>query len=203
MCFLTYGSVSDGTQLFIVHHSLFIKKRGGMFHVKQRYWLVLRWVFYGFFILFVALLQTVFLGNSYFFGTKLSLFPIGVVAVACQCDHESSGFFALGAALFWSFLGQDNASGYCLFLPLAAMVSGWICSHYLTRGWGATFLLAVGCLLLCEGGLILVRLYMNLPLPADHWVLLGKQVLFSSLFAPLFWLVASSVERTVLRWKLS
>ena len=153
----------------------------------QRYRTILKWALYGAGLLLVMLLNTVVLGSRMFLGTKLSLVPVYTACVACREGHESGCCFALAAGLAWALSGAEGGAAFVLMLPLAAVPAGYFPSTYLTR----TLLPALGgCLLtlvLCEGAVFLQRLYMGAALPANAPALLGLQIGFSLIPAPLFW----------------
>lgn len=171
--------------------------------MEHRFIGIFRWILYGFFLFFVAIVQRVVLGDFMVWGTTFSLLPVAVAAVACQNNHQDSALFGLCVGLFWSFLGQASGAGYILFLTLGAMVSGWVCTHYLTRGLGATILQGAFCLAICEGGIVLQMLYMNQALPPQFWQLVLIQIGVSTVTAPVFWALSRLVERTVDSWKKS
>lgn len=171
--------------------------------MKVHYIGFFRWVLYGILLLAVALVQKVILGNVVFWDTTFSILPVAVAAVACQNNHENSGIFALAVGLFWACMGQSSGAAFILFLPIGALISGWVCTHYLTRGLGSVILMGVLSVALCEGGIVLQRLYMGETLPAQFWQLVLQQIVISSLFAPLFWALTKGVERLVEFWKKS
>ena len=155
--------------------------------MAKRYRNLIKWALYSLAFLLVLLLNTAALGSRTFFGAKLSLVPVYVTCVACREGHEKGGLFALAAGLFWSLSGAAGGAMFVLMLPVAAVVSGYFTATYLSR----TLLPAMaGCLLalvLCEGGIYLLRLYMAQPLPSDAAALLGIQIACSMVTAPLFW----------------
>ncbi len=155
--------------------------------MAHRYRKILKWTLYSLGLLVVVLLNTVVLGNRTFLGAKLSLVPVYVACVACREGHESGSVFALAAGLLWALSGVEDGAMFVLMLPLAAVIAGYFPATYLTR----TLLPALpGCLLalvLCEGGVYLQRLYMDAPLPSNALALLGLQIAFSMITAPLFW----------------
>ena len=155
--------------------------------MSHRYRTVLKWTLYSLGLLLVLLVNTVVLGGRTFLGTKLSLLPVYAACVACREGHESGGVFALAAALLWALSGVEGGAVFVLMLPLAAVIAGYFPATYLTR----TLLPALGgCLLtlvLCEGAVFLQRLYMGAALPANAPALLGLQIGFSLIPAPLFW----------------
>ena len=155
--------------------------------MAKRYRTVLKWALYSAALLAVLLLNTVVLGGRTFLGAKLSLVPVYVACVAGREGHESGSVFALAAGLLWALSGIEDGAMFVLMLPLAAVFAGYFPATYLTR----TLLPALpGCLLalvLCEGAVYVQRLYMGLALPSDALALLGLQIAFSMLTAPLFW----------------
>ncbi|MFI3313029.1 MAG: hypothetical protein R3Y62_04010 [Eubacteriales bacterium] len=171
--------------------------------MKVHYIGLFRWILYSVFLLLVAVVQKVVLGNVTLWGTTFSILPVAVAAVSCQSDHESSGIFGLAVGIFWACLGQSSGAAFTLFLPIGALLAGWFCTHYLTRGMGAVLLLGALAVALCEGGIVLQKLYMNEQLPDHFWQLVLRQIVISSLFAPLFWAITKGVERLVGHWKKS
>lgn len=171
--------------------------------METRFIGIFRWVLYGILLFFVAVIQRVVLGNAVIWGSTISLLPVAVAAVACQNGHEDGATFGLAVGLFWSFLGQASGAAFILFLTLGAMISGWVCTHYWTRGLGATFLLGLLCLVLCEGGIVVQKLYMRDVLPPNFGELVLIQIGISCVWAPVFWGLSRGVERVVERWKKS
>ena len=154
---------------------------------NHRYRILLKWCLYSALFLLVLLLTTVVLGSRTFLGVKLSLVPVYVACVACREGHEAGGFFALACALVWAMAGQSSGTVFMCLLPVAAVVAGFFCSTYLTRSLLPAM---AGCLLalvLCEGGVYVLRLYLGEPLPSSGLALLGIQTGLSMLPAPLFW----------------
>ena len=155
--------------------------------MAKRYRVPLKWALYSLGFLLVMLLSTVVLGNRTFFGTKLSLVPVYVGCVACREGHEAGGLFALATSLFWALSGAEGGAVFVLLLPVASLIAGFFCNTYLNR---ALLPATAGCLLalvLCEGGVYVQRMFMDAPMPSNALTLLGLQILFSILTAPLFW----------------
>ena len=133
------------------------------------------------------MVSTVILGNRTFFGAKLSLVPVYVTCVACWEGHEAGGFFALACALVWALSGASGGAVFVLTLPVAAVVAGFFCTTYLTRSLLPAM---AGCLLalaLCEGGVLVQRLYMDAALPSNAPALLAVTVGLSMVTAPVQW----------------
>jgi len=163
--------------------------------MNHKYRIFFKWLLYAFLFLLVMLTQTVVLGSRTFFGAKLSLVPVAVACVACREGHESGGVFALAAAVAWCLSGASGGTIFLLLLPVAAVVCGYFCSTYLTRG---ILPCLAGCLLtlvLAEGGVYLQRLYFVGSLPAGAARTLAVQIALSMAACPLFWLIARGVGK--------
>ncbi len=169
--------------------------------MEKRFYGVFRWILYGFLLFCVAVIQRVILGNVAVFGTTLSLLPVAVAAVACQNNHQDGALVGLAVGLFWGILGQSSGAAFILFLTIGGALAGWFCTHYMTRGIGATTLLSALCLALCEGGIVVLKLYMGDVLPPHFLQLVLIQILASCLVAPLLCLLCRGVERMVEKWK--
>lgn len=153
----------------------------------KRYRTPLKWVLYALGFLLALLLESSALGHTRFFGAPLSLTPPYVCCVACREGHEAGGVFALGAALFWALSGVTGGPVVVALLPGACMAASFLCGAYFTR----TLLPAMaGCLfslVLCQGGIYAVRLFMGNPMPPDAARLLLAQTGCSMVPAPFFW----------------
>ena len=155
--------------------------------MAKRYRILLKWVLYSLGFLVVMILSTVVLGNRTFFGTKLSLVPVYVCCVACREGHESGGFFALGCGLVWALSGITGGPAFVLLLPVSAIVAGFFCTAWLTQSLLPTMAFCLLSLVLCEGGVYVLWLFLGEPLPSNALELLGIQVLLSMLPAPVCW----------------
>ena len=155
--------------------------------MAKRYRNLLKWVLYSLGFLAVMLVNTAVLGDRTFLGTKLSLVPAYVCCVACREGHEAGGFFALACALVWALSGITGGAAFVLLLPVSAVVAGFFCTAWLTRSLLPTLAFCLMSLVLCEGGVYLLRLFLGQPMPSNGLKLLGLQVLLSMIPTPLFW----------------
>ncbi len=153
----------------------------------KRYQTPLKWALYTLGFLLALLLESSALGHIRFLGAPLSLTPPYICCVACREGHEAGGTFALGAALFWALSGVTGGPVVVALLPAACMTASFLCGACFTR----TLLPAMaGCLfslLLCQGGIYIVRLFMGDPMPPDAARLVLAQVGCSMVPAPVFW----------------
>jgi len=163
--------------------------------MNHKYRTLIKWCLYSLLFLLVMMIETVVLGNRTILGAKLSLAPVAVACVACREGHESGGVFALAASLVWCLSGAAGGTLVLLVLPPAAIICGYFCSTYLTRG---ILPCLAGCLLALaatDGGAYLQRLYLGGAMPADAPRRLGLQICFSLALCPVFWLVARGVGK--------
>ncbi len=160
-----------------------------------------KWVFLGVLLLVVYLLQSVVLSRYTLLGTKVSLLVTAVCTLASCLPHTQAGWMALSTAALWSLTSQTSGGAYLLLLPLAALLIGWVCTHYLARNIGTAMLGAAFGVALCEGGFILQQWYMHQPLPANILNLWLLQIACGAVLAPLFLGLMRLIERMVKPWK--
>lgn len=163
--------------------------------MAKRYRTILKWALYSLALVVVILLNTTVLGNRTFCGAKLSLLPVYAACVACREGHESGGIFALASALVWTLTGAEGGVVFVLLLPVAAVIAGFFCTAYFPPSLLPTLVSCLLALTLCEGGVYLQRLYMDAPMPPNALALLGYQIGFSLIPAPLLWLCARGIGK--------
>ena len=131
--------------------------------MPDRYKKILMWALYAALMLAAALLQTVVFGRVRYFGAKLSLLP---VALACVCMHaelEPAGLFGLLTGLIWYACGADGAGLSILTFTAVALGVSWLCRQYLRSQLAAALILSAAALLVTQGALALIRLYLGTP----------------------------------------
>lgn len=155
----------------------------------------MKWFLYAVGFLLALLFESTVLGGHTFLGTRLSLVPAYACCAACREGHESGGLFALLATLFWSMSGVTGGPVFMALLPLACILSAYVCTAWLTR---SLLPVLAGCLLataLCQLGVYFQRLYMDYPMPPGALRLTITQILLSMIPAPLLWWGTGLIEK--------
>lgn len=148
---------------------------------------IAKWGLYSLLFLMTIVVETVFLGHVRIAGTKLSLVPVVLACVAAREGAEAGGLFVLVASVFWCFSGSDYGSFYIFVLTLVAVTAGYFCGFHLTKNLLPTMLFCLIALAASQGGVYLLRWYLDASVPADGWLLVAKQVGLSALSGPVFW----------------
>ena len=129
--------------------------------MNQRYRKLIMWALYAALFLAALLVQSVVLGRIRIYGVKLDLLPVVMVCVGLWTGHESGGLFALISALVWALTGAEDAALAIVTFTVCAVLSGYLCSAVFSRRFPPAFLLSLGALLLHEGLLFLLKLYLE------------------------------------------
>jgi len=129
--------------------------------MNQKYRNIIMWALYGVLVLMVMLLQTTVFGRVRFFGVKLTLLPVAVVCVAIRSGHEAGGLFGLLTGFLWYALGADDGTMAIVTLTVAGILAGWLCDNLFARRMGSALILALGALVIHEGGLFLIKYYLG------------------------------------------
>ena len=131
--------------------------------MPDRYKKILMWALYAVLMVVLALLQTVVFGRVRYFGAKVSLLPVALACVAMHAEPEGAGLFGLVSGLCWYACGADGAGLSILTFTAVALGVSWLCRQYLRPQLAAALLLSAAALLVTQGALALIRLYLGTP----------------------------------------
>ena len=150
---------------------------------------VLRWTLLSLGAVFALVLQQSAFSRLPVWGAVPSLVPVAVALVALWEGPEAGGLFALCAGIVWFLSGERYGPMYIFLLPLSAVLVGVICRDYLSRTLLSALLMTMGTLLLCEGAVLLLQLYLGTGRPLVFLVMLGYSLCFVFPFYPIVRLV--------------
>ena len=150
---------------------------------------VLRWTLLGLGALFALVLQQSAFSRLPIWGAVPSLVPVAVALAAMWEGPESGGLFGLCAGVVWFLSGARYGPMYIFLLPLSAVLVGIVCRDYLSRTLLSALLMAMGTLLLCEGAVFLLQLYLGTDQPLVFLAMLGYSVCFVFPFYPIVRLI--------------
>jgi len=129
--------------------------------MNKTYRNLIMWILFSLLFVVVTVIQTVFFGDTRFFGAKASLIPIVIVCISMQVNHEQAAFFCLPAALFWHLSGADGGTLGLVTLTVTGILAGYLCDVRYSRRLFLAILMSIAAVLLHEGALFVLKCYLE------------------------------------------
>ncbi|MBQ1264715.1 MAG: rod shape-determining protein MreD [Oscillospiraceae bacterium] len=129
--------------------------------MSNRYRTVLMWTLYGVLFLLAAVAQTVLFGHERLLGAKFALLPVALACITMHTGAEHGGLFGLIAGALWCLSDGDGGGLSVISMTLAALAAGYLCDRYLNRNLLSAAMMSLMGLLVCQGLLCLLKLYLG------------------------------------------
>ena len=155
----------------------------------------LRWALYGALLFVTLLAQTVVLQHIRPFGLVPSLMPVALVCVAMRESAEHAALCGLLTGLVWCLAGGDCGSLAIVTMTASAALAALVCQAWLNRNLFSGVLLCLGGLLVVEGGVFLVRLYLGSVVPTAAWTVFLPALGLSILTSPIYYGLVAAIAK--------
>lgn len=148
---------------------------------------IIMWALYGALFLVLMVVQTVTFGRFRLLGSKLSMIPVVLACVTMQVGSERGAWYGMGCGILWCLSGAD-LGGVCILLCTACgVLCGYLCDRILNRNLLSAAMMCLLSLLLVQGILLLLKLYLG-QTGTEGFAVLGAQLLLSLLTCPpIYW----------------
>lgn len=160
---------------------------------KQRQNL-LKWGLYGLILLFLSVLQDVFIPGFASIGIHTDLVPCAIFTICVIEGAESGSGFALAASLAYLFSGAAAGFHTVPILTFIAIGATIFRQSYLQKGFSATVLCVGISMIVYETVIFLIALMLGMTFSARYGVFLMMAVL-SSLLAPLLYPIFTAIGK--------
>lgn len=129
--------------------------------MSNRYRTVLMWTLYGVMFLLAMVVQTVLFGHERILGAKFALLPVALACITMHTGAEHGGLFGLIAGTVWCLSDGDGGGLSVISMTVAALAAGYLCDRYLNRNLLSAVMMSAMSLLICQGLLCLLKLYLG------------------------------------------
>ena len=156
---------------------------------------VLRWTIYGALLFVTMLVQTVILQQVRPYGLVPPLTPVALVCIAMRESPEHAALCALLTGLFWCLAGGDCGSLAIVTLTAVGALAALACGAWLNRNLLSGLLLCLLGLLITEGGVFLVHLYLGSVAAGAFFTTLMPSLGLSLLTGPIYYGLAAAIAK--------
>jgi rod shape-determining protein MreD len=160
---------------------------------KQRQNL-LKWTLYGVVLLFLSLLQDVFLPSIEIIHLTTDLVPCAIITICIIEGAETGSGFALASSLVYLFSGSAAGIHTVPVLTFIAIGATIFRQSYLQKGFSATVLCVALAMMVYESVIFLSALMLGLTFSARYGVFVMMAVL-SSIAAPLLYPILTAIGK--------
>lgn len=150
----------------------------------------LRWLVYSLGAIVVLTCQQSILSRLPIGQAVACLVPVAVAMVAFMEGPEAGSLFGLCFGLLWFWASARYGPMYLFLLPLSAALVGKLSQTLFVRRFFPSVLMSLLALLLCEGPVQLLQLYLGMGQPLVFLVELVYSLAFACLFYPIVCLIS-------------
>ena len=164
------------------------------FHLtqKQRRSL-LKWLFYGLFLLALSILQDVLLCRVRLWGATTELVPCGIILICLAEGVEQGSVFALIASCLYLFSGTAAGIYSIVFITALAVFVTLFRQGYLKKGFSAAMLCVTVALPVYELAVFALGLFLGFT-TANRFVSFLLTAAYTLLTAPIMYPVISAIS---------